>query len=324
MMTTVLAGNSLLIFKIVAAVVVGFLVVVAGLIVRSYYGGYKAKMTLEDQLRQQLSPDYDETVHLDKSIRMRWNKYWEKALIDSGANILSANRQNAGNIVLIGMAAITAVLTVLFRGQILGAIIITLLAVFVLGIVLSFMADKRIETLTNEIPQFISGLIAADQTSNSPRVVLQSGIRAAAPELHEELVVIENKLHDGAGLKDTLEEYVKTSPIFVLRFLMICIILASDANTSMTPQLKKIQEIVDARQRVDRARRQAVASIMPTIWVSTIFIPAMFLYTYILQPIARAFWFHTLFSWLIFLVVIVLYCFGIWVSKHLVDKIKNM
>ena len=92
----------------------------------------------------------------------------------------------------------------------------------------------------------------------------------------------------------------------------------------MREQLKTIQEIVDAQMEVDRHLKKAVASVMPTIYVSSGLIPGLFLYTYIVQPISRQFWFHSVFAWIVFLIVVGLFSLGLFMTKHMVDNIKKL
>lgn len=323
----VLSNNSLLVFIIAIPIAVFCLLLVVFLLFREYYGKYQVKRNADDELKNMFVPETageDDAGKKRNSMWRKWNRYWEKRLIDSGLNIAGIDRYNAGKAVLIIDAVLIGVFTFLFKGMIVGALLVTIVVTGILSLVLGFKANKKQEKLSGQVPAFLSALRAANQTNGSIKTALLQAIATTPTELHEELKPIEDQLTAGASVKQTLTEYYDITTIDELRFLMACIILVCDVGKDITEELEIISDVVDKRMEVEQHLKTAVAQIMPTVWVATIMIPALFLYTYISQPIARQFWFHGLISWVLFIAVILLYAAGMLIAKKCIDKIKNL
>lgn len=317
-------SNSLLIFKILIPLALASIVFLLCVLAKKYYDQYTSKAAMDKALEQQFTADFSIEERPKITLSQKWNRYWSKRLIDSGMNVFAVRRDNAGKMVLIISGAMFVILSFLLKFQFLGAALITVAVVVVLSLVLDFKANKRIEKISLQIPPFLSAILAGLQTSSVYRQVLLDAIATTPEELHAELAVIEDQLKAGGDVKQVLDSNYPSLSIAELRFLMICIIIAQDVGKDLDEQVKKIQKIVDERQRIRREKDQAKASIMPTVWTATIFLPALFLYTYISQPIARQFWFHGLLSWIILLVILALYASGLFVSKKMLDKIDEM
>lgn len=325
-MSNFFSNNGVLLIEIAVAIAVAFLVMLIAQLVEGYWSQYTTKVLTKQQFDELFEDEMsDATTKKNKNdLWRRWNRYWEKRLIDSGANFMAANRDNAGKMILYIDFALIAVLTIVFSGSFLGALLVVVgidvLASFILGM----MANRKIERLSGQVPAFLSALRAANEASNSTTNSLLSAIATTPDELHEELSPVEQQLREGGSLKTVLMSFYETTSIDELRFLMACIVLVNESGKDMNEQLGIIQDIVDSRMEVERHLKQAIAQVMPTIYVATALIPFMFLYTYITQPIAKQFWFHSILSWIVLLVVIGIYILGIWFAKHQVDNIRKL
>lgn len=323
----ILSNNSLLVFLIAIPVAVFALVLVICLIAKTYLERYQAKIAADAQLKEMLTSEItsgDEDDKKKTSIIIKWNRYWEKRLVDSGVNIAGIDRYNAGKAILIIDAFLFALLTFFMKGVVMGALIVTVAITALASLVLGFMANKKQETLSGQVPAFLSALRAANETNGAIRPALLQAIATTPEEMHEELKPVEDQITAGASVKQAVSEFYDKTTIDELRFLMACIILVCDVGKDLTEELEIISDVVDSRMEVSRHLKTAVASIMPTVWVATIMLPGLFLYTYIAQPIARQFWFHGFLSWIVLFVIIALYGAGMWTCKHLIDKIKNL
>lgn len=301
----------------------GLVVVLFGQIGNIYWKRYSERVSVEKQLQEQMASDYEDPRKNKSTLWFKWNKYWEKRLINSGVNFMAANRENAGRMVIYMDLAAVAIFAVIFRGSLLASIIIVIAADIIMSFVLGFMADKRLEKLTRQLPAFVSALKSADARSKDASTTLQMAIATTPDELHNELKPVEEQLQAGGQLKPVLTGFDQTS-IEDLRFTMGCIKLIADTGVDWSKQLDIIQDIIESRIETAQALQQAISKIMPTIWVSTIFIPLMFLFTWFMQPIARGFWFHSLLSWILFFIIVALYVLGIWMAKHQIDLIKKL
>jgi Flp pilus assembly protein TadB len=314
----------LLVEGAVALACVGLVLLVA-MLISNYWSKYSAKVALDRQFDEQFSPEIGVEQKTKKNnFMLKWDKFWEKRLVDSGINFMAANRSNAGKIVIYFDIAALALLTLIFGGSILGAAIIVVAANIIAAYALGFIANKKLQTLSGQVPEFLSALSAANDASGALQPSLIQAIGTTPNELHEELRPVEESLAAGGQLRTVLTDFYNTTVVDELRFLVACIIMADESGKDIKGQLVIIQDVVNSRMEIARHLSKAIASIMPTVWVATIFIPAMFLYTYLAQPLARTFWFHSFLSWILLFVIIGLYLLGIWVANHQVENIKKL
>jgi len=320
----ILTNNASFLLSVGLALATGLVVVLFGQIGNIYWKRYSERVSVEKQLQEQMASDYEDPRKNKSTLWFKWNKYWEKRLINSGVNFMAANRENAGRMVIYMDLAAVAIFAVIFRGSLLASIIIVIAADIIMSFVLGFMADKRLEKLTRQLPAFVSALKSADARSKDASTTLQMAIATTPDELHNELKPVEEQLQAGGQLKPVLTGFYDQTSIEDLRFTMGCIMLIADTGVDWSKQLDIIQDIIESRIETAQALQQAISKIMPTIWVSTIFIPLMFLFTWFMQPIARGFWFHSLLSWILFFIIVGLYVLGIWMAKHQIDLIKKL
>lgn len=320
----ILTNNASFLLSVGLALATGLVVVLFGQIGNIYWKRYSERVSVEKQLQEQMASDYEDPRKNKSTLWFKWNKYWEKRLINSGVNFMAANRENAGRMVIYMDLAAVAIFAVIFRGSLLASIIIVIAADIIMSFVLGFMADKRLEKLTRQLPAFVSALKSADARSKDASTTLQMAIATTPDELHNELKPVEEQLQAGGQLKPVLTGFYDQTSIEDLRFTMGCIMLIADTGVDWSKQLDIIQDIIESRIETAQALQQAISKIMPTIWVSTIFIPLMFLFTWFMQPIARGFWFHSLLSWILFFIIVALYVLGIWMAKHQIDLIKKL
>lgn len=324
----ILSNNSLLVFAIAIPIAVFALVMVIALMAKTYLDRYHAKIAADAQLKEMLTSelgfDEDDDTKKKSDIVRKWNRYWETRLVNSGVNIAGINRYNAGKAILVIDGFLFVFLTFFLKGVVLGALIITVALTALTALVLGFKANKKQETLSGQVPAFLSALRAANETNGAIRPALLQAIATTPDELHDELKPVEDQITAGSSVKQAIAEFYDKTTIDELRFLMACIMLVCDVGKDLTEELEIISDVVDKRMEVSRHLKTAVSSIMPTVWVATIMLPGLFLYTYIAQPISRQFWFHGFLSWIVLFVIIGLYALGMWTCKHLIDKIKAL
>lgn len=323
-MANFFSNNAMLLIELIVALIVGALLVLIAKLAQGYWQKYAERISSDKQFEDALTSEFDDGRKNKNSLWRKWNRYWEKRLVDSGANILAANRDNAGKIIIYIDLGLLAVLTLVLGGSFLGALMITVVLTILASFILGMMANKKIEKLTNQVPAFLSSLRAANDTNSSTRAALLQAIGTTSDELHEELAPVEEQLAAGGSIKTVLMDFYDKTSLDILQFLMACIVLVNESGKDMREQLKVIQEIVDAQMEVDRHLKKAIASVMPTIYVSSGLIPGLFLYTYIVQPISRQFWFRSFFAWIMFLLVLGLFGLGLFMTKHMVDNIKKL
>lgn len=316
-------GNMSLIIEIIVAVLVLFFILLVVKLAQNYWSLYAEKISLDHQFDEALSGELDAAKANGSKLLRSWNHFWEKKLVASGVK-LGVKRENAGMTVILFDIALIVVLTLVFSGSVFGALLVTVFVNVAMSFVLGFYAEKKLRVLSNQIPAFLSSLRAANDTSSSTRTALLQAISITPKELHAELSTVEEQLQAGGQIKQVLTDFYNTTVLDELRFLMACIVLVNESGKDMSEQIQIIQDIVEARLERERHLHKAVMSVMPTIYTSLVIIPGLFLYLYCSQPIARQFWFHSIISWILFLVATGFFMLGLWLSKHQVDKIKNL
>ena len=320
----VIAGNSLLIIEVSLAVAAGGLILLIASLTSRYWKRYTAQMEIDRQFEDQLSSELSTGVKRTNKLWLKWNRFWSKRLVDSGVNVAHVTKENAGKAAIIIDLGILGLLSILFKGSVIGAIIVVIASNVIASIILELLATKRMDKLENQVPAFLSALRAANDTSSSTRISLLQAIGTTSHELHAEMQGVEEQLQAGGQIQTVLQEFEQKTPIDAMRMLMSCIRIVDASGKDMSEQIKIIQEVMDTSMQLKKKRQKAVASTMPTMYVATAFIPGMFLYTWFFQSIAKTFWFHSLMSWVLLIVVIALYLVGVWIAKHLVDNIRNM
>jgi len=218
-----LTDNAPLLLSIGIALATGMIVVFGGSLLNTYWSRYTEKLSVEKQLQEQMASDYEDPRKNKSTLWFKWNKYWEKRLINSGVNFMAANRENAGRMVIYIDLAAVAIFAVIFRGSLLASIIIVIAADIIMSFVLGFMADKRLEKLTRQLPAFVSALKSADARSKDASTTLQMAIATTPDELHNELKPVEEQLQAGGQLKPVLTGFYDQTSIEDLRFTMGCI-----------------------------------------------------------------------------------------------------
>jgi Flp pilus assembly protein TadB len=253
-----------------------------------------------------------------------WSEYWNKRILGSGIKIPLLTRDNIGVRMLEFFAAIFIVSSVVFGGQIMAGLIMTIGAFFGFTMILSFSSDKRKQKLSGQVPGFLQSMRAGIQNNALPQNALMAAIRDTPDDLYEELRPLEQELQAGGNLSDTLTRFRKTTSVDELRFLMSCIILSVDKGVDLNDQLGIIQGIVEARQRRRRHIQHAVSEVSPTIVICSAVMPSIFLYMYLADPTTRAYWFHSLMSWMMFAIAVGIWLLGLLIIKKKIDSIKNL
>lgn len=300
------------------------LVMLVGMLIYRNLVDLQTSMSVEEQAKDFFTPDTAEKKASRQNFIVKWNKYWDKRFVKSGVNFLAARRENAGRLALVVIAVVFVISLIAFSWSVIGAALVTIGVMIAMSIILGHLANKRDDKITGQIGPFLSALRSCVQSQEIPENALLKAISSTPDELHDELVPIEDQLRAGASLKVVLTDFYNRTSIDELRFLMACIILVADVGTDLDPELAIIQTVIENRQEISRHLKRAVASVMPNIYVASVAIPALFIYLYVSQPIAQQFWFKSFLSWICFAAVIALYALGVYMCKHLIDKIKNM
>lgn len=249
-----------------------------------------------------------------------WEGYWYKLVEDTGRQ--PATTDQPSNIVLVSIVVLAAVGLLVFPGGIMGLIALPVGAVILASAVLKAEAKKRISTLNKQLPQLIAGLMANILASQTPQNSLIAVAEEMPSPLGDELKIMKRELEVNVPLNDALDRLAERVPSREIQFLVSAIKIASASGEDLVPQLRVIDRIVVSRTRLNQKLSSAISGVSPTIWVSAITIPAMFVFQYISSVENRGFWF-TITGIVCLVIVSALYAGGLWISKKMVSKIEE-
>lgn len=249
-----------------------------------------------------------------------WEGYWYKLVEDTGRKPPTTDQP--ANIVLVSIVVLTAFGLLVFPGGIIGLISLPIAGVVLARAVLKAEAKKRISTLNKQLPQLIAGLMANILANQTPQNSLIAVAGEIPSPLGDELKIMKRELEVNVPLNDALDRLAERIPSREIQFLVAAIKIAAASGEDLIPQLRVIDKIIVGRTRLNQKLSSAISGVSPTIWVSAITIPAMFVFQYISSVENRGFWF-TVTGIVCLAIVSVLYAGGLWISKKMVSKIED-
>lgn len=273
---------------------------------------------LEELLNQGITPPTPSIT-----LAMRWNGYWDERIKVLNISRYSTHKESSGRDVLVLGILLAVVLSISLANPFAG-IIISALALYVIAVLLKGKANRASELINSQLPGFLFALKANIQANETPERAILKVVDNMPSPLYEDLIMVKQRILANASFKEALQELAKTTTSRDLRFLCACMIQASATGANLEKQITVIQEVLFARSKVTDELAKAVRSASPAIWVASFIIPAVFIGTLFIDPNAKLFWFKQPISWAGLATVALLYTFGVWMSKKLVDNIKNL
>lgn len=310
-----------MILAILAAILVGatamFLVLSIARASTSSTEYEKFEQSIIDINKSELEEDKKKEGYIDTKT---WGGFWYKLALNAGINPDSPDAPGRSAIVISLISG--AVGFLVWPRDILAGIVFMFLALVGLRFYYVNNAKKRTRTLQRQLPLLISGLRANLQANQTPPNALTTVAKDMPSPLGDELRITSAELEVGVHLDEALDRLATRVPSRDIQFLVSAIQIAVKSGSDLDPQLKIIQEIVDNRTRLQQKLAAAIASVNPTIWVSAITIPAMFIFQFFSSPQNRNFWF-SLNGIVALIIVAFLYAVGLFISKKLVDGVEK-
>lgn len=277
----------------------------------------KFKAQIEEITRSELEEDRKTKEAIETK---SWNGYWYHLVESTGRTPVSI--EQPGRMVLIAVVTLAAFGLLVFPGGILGLIALPIGSIFLIRGVLVAEAKKRMNTLNKQLPQLIAGIRANITAGQTPQNSLISVADDVPSPLGDELKAMKQELEVNVPVDVALDHLAERVPSHDIKFLVSAIKIAATSGTDLAPQLKVIDTIINNRTRLNQKLATALSSVAPTIWVSAITIPAMFIFQFASSPENRDFWF-TLEGIVIIIIVSGLYAGGLWISKKMVKGVEN-
>lgn len=277
----------------------------------------KFKAELENITKSELDKDRkDKNVVNPKT----WAGYWYKLFEATGRN--PASIEHPARFVLITAIVLGSFGLLVFPGGVFGLCTLPIGGVLIVRAYLIMEAKKRISTLNKQLPMLISGITSNIMASQTPQNALISVADDIPSPLGDELKIMKNELQVNVPLDDALDHLAERVPSRDIKFLVSAVKIASQSGSDLVPQLKIITNIIIGRTRLMQKLATAVSSVAPTVWVSAIAIPAMFIFQFVSGEDNRSFWF-TIQGIVCFIIVAGLYAGGLWFSKRMVKGVEN-
>jgi Flp pilus assembly protein TadB len=282
-----------------------------------------SKLAYDQQLEDLLTDDNDPDAEQKPTIIERWNKYWATIAKESGIARYSGVENTAGRDIIVVSLVIGILSGVLIKNPLAGAVIAAAF-MFTSSGIMKNLAGKKADSINAQLPGFLFALKANVQANETTEKAILKVIDGMPSPLYDEIVLVKHRLLANSSFADALRELADKTASRDLKFLCSCMIQASGAGANLEAQITTIQKVLKARSEVSDALNKAVKSVQPSMWVASIVIPLTFVATYFMDPNSRQFWFVNPFSWIALGAVGILWAAGIWLSKKLVDSIKNI
>lgn len=302
-----------------AAMVLGLIAVVVFLSMK----GVGKKDFFEEQLEE--LKDYGDNGEEAARITpiTRWNAYWGKLFKQMGWSGYAESESRAGRDVFLVIAAVSIVGTILTRNPLISVGLSVGMA-FIISVLLKNMANRKNESMNDQLPGFLFALKANVQANETPEAAILKIVDNMPSPLYEDLVAVKQKLLANATFQEAIEELGKKTTNRDLKFLCSCMVQAANTGTNLENQITVIQNVLESRRKVTQELDKAIKAVAPSIWVSTLVLPGTFIIMYFMSSTARDFWFNDFISWVAFGALIFFYAAGMLITKRMVDGIRNL
>lgn len=257
-----------------------------------------------------------------KSIDTKITEFWSKLLKPAGVvDPTSDDRKNVMKIIMwvSGLFLITFLFTLNVMIALLPGIIL------IIGLIIyckqKINAQERL--IKEQIPSFLSALKSNIQSNETPERALVSAIDATAEPLYGELKIVKSLIETGT-FETALSALRKRTNNEYLIFLCSCIELSTEVGANLEEQIEVIEKMIQDRQALTRKMDSAVAENMPILYVAGAAIPFLFIYMYFTNEQVRAFWFHSLLSWVVFVLIFIVCGIGGWAGNKVIKSVRNM
>lgn len=310
-----------MVYVIGAALCIGlmlmFLVLATGRAASTSTEYEEFKKSIEILNQSELERDRKEKELIDPKT---WTGFWHKLFEATGRT--PTTDEQPSQIAAIIAVVMAAIGLLIFPGGLLGLIAMPLGGLALMMAYLKMEAKKRTNTLNKQLPLLISGITANIMASQTPQNALISVADDIPSPLGDELKLMRNELQLSVPLDEALDHLAERVPSRDVKFLVSAVKIAAQSGTDLVPQLKIINHIIVSRTRLQQKLASAISSVSPTIWVSAITIPAMFLFQYFSGEENRDFWFTP--QGIVSLIIVgFLYAGGLFVSNKMVKGVEE-
>lgn len=310
--------GTMFVLSLVAAVLAGAVVLLLA------FGVYRAFLTntgeadFEARLREIGRGEFQEDDDSEK--KETWSSYWHSLATRTGA--VPSSPESSGRIIMIMMILAFGVGALVWPGSIVVGIILAGIVPVLARLWYMFQIKKRSKKLDSQLPVLVSHMRATLQANQTPRDSILSVIGDMPYPLRDELEILRSEVNVNIPLETALENLALRVPSREMKFLVSSVGIAIQSGSDLDPQLQIIEEIMGQRSRLAQKLASAVAEVQPSIYLSAIFVPAGFIYSYVSSEVNREFW-GSFLGILALGAVLALYIAGLFLTRKIVNNVEN-
>lgn len=305
------------------AVIFGLLIFWGSSILKSHARDLSYEAQLQDLLTGE--SDEDELLRLERgrNLKEKWRLYWQRIGVGSGMDRYAEKNNTAYKDVLVVWLGLFIVVSFLMKNPFVGFLAGSA-TLYAFTLIAKGRYNKQQSKIQDQIPGFLFALKANIQANETPvRAILKIVDNMPEP-LRTDLMLVKQKILANASFAEALQVMVDRTTSNELRFLGTCLIQASGTGANIEPQLNTIQRVLEQRKKAADELQKAIKGTLPAIFISSAAIPGSFIGAYMIDPTSRVFWFKTFFSWIALAIILALYGLGIWLTRRMVDAIRNL
>lgn len=248
--------------------------------------------------------------------------FWSRHLKVSGlVSPISNDRRNLFIILMLSASAF--LITFLFTFNVFIALIVPIAGNVGLIIYCKIKINEITAMVNEQVPSFLSSLKSNIQSNETAERALLSAINTTADPLYQELRVVKSLIETGSFTTALAALRQRTDNEY-LKFLCSCIELSTIVGSNLEEQITIIEKMISDKQELSRKIDSAVAQNTPILYVIAVAIPFLFVFMYWKDASVRAFWFHSLISWVLFFLVFIICGVGIYVGNRIIQSVRKM
>ena len=282
-----------------------------------------SKTAYDEQLADLIATEAEEAGNTKVTMARRWNHYWSERFKAMGWAKYNDKESSAGRDIIVVGIIIAIAVSVFLKNALAGPPVAALI-IYVIGALMKSKANKEADVLNAQLPGFLFALKANIQANETPERAVLKVVDNMPEPLHSDLIIVKNRILANSSFRDALEELAHKTSSKDLQFLCACMIQATGTGANLENQITVIQKVLEARRKVSDELAKAVRSAMPAIWIASVVIPGAFIFSLMADTNAANFWFKDPLSWAALAGVVFFYGLGVWLSKKLVDNIRNL
>ena len=285
----------------------------------------RIKQTKESNKIDRVIDDALNNRYRDKSKRSLSEKvinFWSRLLKPAGlVDPISNDKRNVSILLIISL--LIFIITFLFTFNPLLALIPPIVANVVLIVYCKIKVNELNAMVNEQVPSFLSSLKSNIQSNETPERALLSAINTTADPLYKELRVVKSLIETGS-FETALSALRQRTENEYLRFLCSCIELSTIVGSNLEEQITSIEKMITDRQELTRKTDTAVAQNTPILYVLAVAVPGLFVFMYLNDESVRAYWFHSLISWVLFFSIFIICGVGVYIGNRIIQSVRKM